>query len=322
MQNTHRARLLGSIYCLLPMLLLLDLQSPLGLAVELLYIVPLLGTRWLPGGWHLLTVATVSTVFTFLAPCFSPPAAPLWVDLTNRLLVIAMLWTMVLLLHWHRQVEEARQRLARQLLMVQENERRHLARELYDEVMQTLSALKLRLAVVVQTATTAPQPLEESMALVDALVEHIRSLSLDLRPSMLDDWGLGATLQWYCECQARHLALPIKFVAAALSSRPSLEREITCFRVVQEAVTNVAKHAQATQVWVKLQQQAGMMSLSIQDNGVGFDVAAVRRRMARGSVIGLRSLAERLRLVGGHLDMVSAPGAGATIHARVPLNEG
>jgi signal transduction histidine kinase len=315
----HPLLLLWSIYFLLPAIFLLDLSAPLGVAVGILYVVPLFGTRWSAGGGHLLMVATIGSLFTLLAPFFSPPAAPLWIDLLNRLLIVATLWSIVLLMQWRRQTEEAIQRLSRQLLEVQENERRHLARELHDEVMQTLTALKLSLGAVAQTSTTAAGELEESVETVDDLVEQIRNLSLDLRPSMLDDLGLVAALEWYCARQARRLAIPITFVATPFSSRPSLEIETTCFRVVQEALTNTAKHAQATQVWVNLQERDEMLLVTIRDNGIGFDVDAMRAHTARGSGIGLRGMEERLWLVGGQLDITSTPGHGTEICARVPV---
>lgn len=317
----HSALLQGSIYLLLPIILLLDLRAPLGVAVGILYIVPLFGTHRLTGRRSLLTVAMVGSLFTLVAHFFSPPAVPLWIDITNRLLIIATLWTMVLLMERRRQAEEARQRLLRQLLAVQENERRHLARELHDEVMQTLTALKLSLGVVAQVSATETRHLEESVETVDDLVEQIRNLSLDLRPSMLDDLGLVATLEWYCERQARRLALPITFTAESFSSRPDMESETACFRVVQEALTNAAKYAQATQVWVTLQRQETMLLLSIRDNGVGFDVAAARAHTADGSGVGLRGMEERLWLIGGQLDILSTPGHGTEIRARVPMSE-
>jgi signal transduction histidine kinase len=320
MQNSHRSLLLlWSIYFLLPALLFLDLKAPLGVATGILYIVPLFGTLWLTGRRHPPSVATVGSIFTLVAPSFSPPAAPLWIDITNRLLIIATLWSMVLLIDRRGQAEEARQRLSRQLLTVQENERRHLARELHDEVMQTLTALKLSLGTVAQASPTAIRQLEESVETVDDLVEQIRNLSLDLRPSMLDDFGLVATLEWYCDRQARRLTMPITFEAEPFPVRTSMESEITCFRVAQEALTNVAKHARATHVWVNLQQQDSTLHLMVRDNGIGFDVATARTHTAEGSGIGLRGMEERLWLVDGQLDIISTPGHGAEIHAYVPM---
>lgn len=322
MQDTRRRPLLlWSIILLLPAIFLLDLHAPLGVAVGILYVTPLLGTRGLTGQWPAPTVAMVGSVFTFIAPFFSPPAAPLWVDISNRLLIISTLWIIVLLMEWRRQAEEAMQRLSRQLLEVQESERRHLARELHDEVMQTLTALKLSLGAVTQTPTAAARQLEESVETVDDLVEQIRNLSLDLHPSMLDDLGLVAALEWYCERQARRLAMPITFVAEPFSFRPPVESDTTCFRVAQEALTNVAKHAKATHVWVNLQQQEAVLQLTVQDNGVGFDVAAARRRATHGKGIGLRGMEERLWLIGGQCDIISAPGQGTEVRVRIPITK-
>jgi signal transduction histidine kinase len=100
-----------------------------------------------------------------------------------------------------------------------------------------------------------------------------------------------------------------------------MESETACFRVVQEALTNAAKYAQATQVWVTLQRQETMLLLSIRDNGVGFDVAAARAHTADGSGVGLRGMEERLWLIGGQLDILSTPGYGTEIRARVPMSE-
>lgn len=322
MQDTRRSTLLlWSIYFLLPSIFLLDLQAPLGVAVAILYVVPLFGTRWLARRSHFLTVATIGSIFTLIAPFFSPPASPLWVDISNRILILVTLWSMALLMQWRGQAEEGMRRLSRQLLEVQENERRHLARELHDEVMQTLTALKLSLGAAAQAPTIATRQLEESVETVDDLVEQVRSLSLDLRPSMLDDLGLVPALEWYCQRQSRRLAVPIAFFTAPFSSRPSPEVETTCFRVVQEALTNTAKHSQATQVKVTLQQRDSTLQITIRDNGVGFDTATMHVHSERGSGIGLRGMEERLRLVEGQLDITTAPGHGTEIRARVPMTE-
>jgi signal transduction histidine kinase len=320
MQDTHRSTLLlGSIYFLLPCIFLLDVQAPLGVAVAMLYVVPLFTTRWLGRRSHFLTVATLGSIFTLIAPFFSPPAAPLWIDMANRTLILVTLWSIALLMRWRGQAEEEMKRLSRQLLEVQENERRHLARELHDEVMQTLTALKISLGATVQAPATATRQLEESMETVDDLVEQIRSLSLDLRPSMLDDLGLVAALEWYCQRQSRRLAIPVTFSSAPFSSRLIPEIETTCFRIVQEALTNAAKHAQATQVWVSLESHDSLLQITVRDNGIGFDAATLDLYADRGSGIGLRGMEERLRLVDGQLDIAATPGHGTTVYAHVPM---
>lgn len=146
---------------------------------------------------------------------------------------------MVLLMQWRRQAEEAMQGLSRQLLEVQENERRHLARELHDEVMQTLTVLKLSLGAVAQASTAATRELEESVETVDDLVEQVRNLSLDLRPSMLDDLGLVAALEWYCERQARRLNRTTRHSYTQAASCESVSGEVSAApSAVTAAVTS------------------------------------------------------------------------------------
>jgi signal transduction histidine kinase len=157
------------------------------------------------------------------------------------------------------------------------------------------------------------------METVDDLVEQIRSLSLDLRPSMLDDLGLVAALEWYCQRQSRRLAIPVTFSSAPFSSRLIPEIETTCFRIVQEALTNAAKHAQATQVWVSLESHDSLLQITVRDNGIGFDAATLDLYADRGSGIGLRGMEERLRLVDGQLDIAATPGHGTTVYAHVPM---
>lgn len=220
-----------------------------------------------------------------------------------------------------KETEAVRQALSRQLLEVQEHERRHLARELHDEVMQTLATLRYNLETIERAVAGSSEPVQESMELVDDLVEQVRNLALDLRPSVLDDLGLMAALDWYLKRQAPRVGLQMSFSTDPLVSRLHPIIETTCFRVVQEALTNVAKHAQAQHVWVELRQQADAVHISIRDDGIGFDPAVARQRAAQGSGLGLRGMEERLWLVGGHLDILSTPGGGCEIHANVPLRE-
>ncbi|MGE0824847.1 MAG: ATP-binding protein [Candidatus Binatia bacterium] len=216
--------------------------------------------------------------------------------------------------------ETTRQRLVRQLVEVEEAERHHLARELHDEIMQTLTAIKLNLGAVAQALSPVPPQLDESSDMVEDLVEQVRTLSLDLRPPMLDDLGLVPALQWYCERQARRLALPINFAAMPFPTSPGSVAEITCFRVTQEALTNVAKHAQATLVSVEVALRNGTIYLIVRDNGVGFDVARIRGFATHGGGIGVPGMVERVEMVGGSIDIISAPGRGTEIRACIPSN--
>jgi signal transduction histidine kinase len=211
--------------------------------------------------------------------------------------------------------------LSRRLVETQETERRHIARELHDEIGQTLTLAQLNLqAVLAQPETTAAQPrLQECLAAVERVLEQVHDISLNLRPSLLDDLGLEPALRWYTNRQAGLVGLKAEFVAAPLPRRLDPRLETECFRIAQEALTNVVRHAQAKSVKVTLKHRQDRLELRVRDDGVGFDVAAGRERAVRGSSLGLLSMEERAALLGGGLEIKSAPGHGAEIHAWLPL---
>jgi PAS domain S-box-containing protein len=210
--------------------------------------------------------------------------------------------------------------LSAQLLATQEAERRHLARELHDEIGQTLTALKLNLQAA--RSLTGPEgqtPLQESLGIVDRTIEQVRNLSLDLRPAMLDDLGLAAALRWYVNRQAKRADFVAELDLDETLPRLPPAQETMCFRVVQEALTNVARHAQASQVWIAIRGAGEKMSLSVRDDGAGFNVNAARQRAVRGASLGLLGIEERVHLVGGTLEIRSAVGEGAEIRVEFPL---
>jgi PAS domain S-box-containing protein len=221
----------------------------------------------------------------------------------------------------HRRAEAALATLSRHVLEAQEAERRHLAYELHDEFGQELTALKFMLQMVEGIPAAAVQRLQDSITIVDNLLARVRTLSLDLRPLMLDDLGLAAALDWYGKRQAQRGGFVLHLTIDALAPRPHPAIETACFRVVQEAVTNVARHAQTQQVWVEVRQRDGALFLSVRDAGIGFDVEAVRAQAGQGQGLGLVGMEERVRLVGGQLEIVTAPGRGTEIRAHVPLQE-
>jgi signal transduction histidine kinase len=215
--------------------------------------------------------------------------------------------------------EQTLQHLSRRILEAQEGERRAIARELHDELGQALQALKINL----QTAQRAPQiisqRLEESIGIVDRTLQQVRNLSLDLRPSLLDDLGLIAALEWYIERHTQRTGILGHFAANPPDLRLPSTLETACFRVTQEALTNVARYAQARNVWIELSQQGARLQLRIRDDGVGFDSQTAQARAAQGTSFGLLGMRERVELVGGHFEVMSAPGRGAEIRANFPL---
>jgi signal transduction histidine kinase len=216
---------------------------------------------------------------------------------------------------------ERAQSLSQQLLEAQEAERRHLARELHDEIGQALTAVKINLQAVQRSAGEGANParIEESVAIVDRALQQVRNLSLDLRPSLLDDLGLVAALRWYLDRQAQRAGFAAEFTADPPGIRVPANLETACFRVAQEALTNVVRHAQAKRVRVELRQQGSELHLRIRDDGIGFEVPAARQRAARGGSLGLLGMQERVLLIRGRIEIHSAPGQGTEIHVSLPL---
>jgi PAS domain S-box-containing protein len=209
--------------------------------------------------------------------------------------------------------------LSRRLLSAQEEERRRLAVELHDELGQVLTAVKINLASFQRSAAAlAPVHLRDAIASVDRAMERVRDLALDLRPSVLDDLGLPAAVRWYADRFARTTRIEVHLSIDAVPHLPS-ELETACFRVAQEALTNVARHAQARNVWVDLRPVAEALDLRVRDDGIGFDAAIARKRAIGGASVGLLGMQERIALAGGEYELLTRPGAGTEVRARLPL---
>jgi signal transduction histidine kinase len=207
--------------------------------------------------------------------------------------------------------------LARQLVDVRENERRDLARELHDEAGQALTGLKLILELLphIPPDTIRPQ-LEKAQALVDELIAQVRELSLELRPAMLDELGLMPALQWYVERYQAQTQIAVSFQQTGLEGRFAPAVETALYRVVQEALTNIARHAQVRTATVRLWADTERLHLEIADQGVGFDAAGILARVGSSGLTGMR---ERMALAGGSLQVESSLGAGTRVTADIPL---
>lgn len=223
------------------------------------------------------------------------------------------------------QVTVDRQRLkdlSSQLLETQETERRTLAHELHDEIGQALTAVKLnlcRLERLVETAL-AKSVLDDCVAITDGALQQVRDLSLDLRPSMLDDLGLVPALRWYISRHAERTGLVEQFTCDTDLSQLSVPIKTACFRIVQESLTNIARHAQAQTVTIALVVFDQCLHLTIQDDGIGFDIDALHYAKSHGTSLGLLGMEERSLLIGGHIRFTSTPGQGSCINLWVPLS--
>jgi PAS domain S-box-containing protein len=221
------------------------------------------------------------------------------------------------------QAEESTRRLqfiSRQLIELQESERRHLARELHDEIGQTLTATKIILENIRASRPPAVTPLlTNAVQHVDHLLHIVRDLSLNLRPPMLDDFGLVSALRWLLDQHHKTTGRTVELDSDYQVETPDATIETACFRTAQEALTNVTRHARAKKVSVRLHTGADGIHLAVTDDGVGFDVEAARGKSRHGGSLGLLNMQERAALVGGRLDVISAPGGGTEIRARFPL---
>jgi signal transduction histidine kinase len=168
-------------------------------------------------------------------------------------------------------------------------------------------------------AASLTRRVQESLQAVERVLEQVRDLSLSLRPSMLDDLGLEPALRWYTNRQAALAGLKAEFRSDGLESRLDTAIESACFRVAQEALTNVVRHAQARAVSVEMRRQDGCLHLFVRDDGAGFDVAVGREQAVLGSSLGLLSMEERATLSDGGFECKSVPGQGTEIHAWFPL---
>jgi PAS domain S-box-containing protein len=209
--------------------------------------------------------------------------------------------------------------LSHRLIEVQETERKHVARELHDEIGQCLTGLKLGLETALRLRESASRTmLLQIVAQVDALISRSRELSLDLRPAMLDDMGLLPALQFHFKRFRERLGLRVRFEHRGIEGRfhPCLETAV--FRIVQEALTNARRHAHVEEAMVTITADDTGLTVHVKDEGVGFVPDLV---FASGKTAGLSGMHERATLLGGRCDVESAPGTGAQIRVRFPFSE-
>lgn len=212
------------------------------------------------------------------------------------------------------------QGLSHRLFEIQEEERRHLARELHDEIGQRLTAAKLNLKLIASDVAPAGRDrMEDSIRILDHLLQQVRQLSLDLRPPLLDELGLIPALRWLADQQGQRSGLRITFTANVEQLDVDGTIPIACFRVAQEAITNAIRHANAKVIHLELRHKVERIWLSVRDDGVGFDPATIQQQAARGASFGLVSMKERVLLAGGEWEVESSAEGGTEIRAWFPF---
>ncbi len=222
-----------------------------------------------------------------------------------------------------KRAQQALLTYSRRLLAAQEAERGRIARDLHDQIGQMLTALKLNLHAIQSARNEGEASLliKDNLKMLDEALEQVRDLSVDLRPLLLDDLGLVTALHWYVDHQAQLTGVHAKFTSDSLDSdlRFSADLETACFRIAQEALTNVTRHAHAKLVTVRLSRNRDYLILLIEDDGVGFDIEGLRRHALASATLGLQGMEERAHAVGGRIKIDSAADKGTQVFVELPI---
>ncbi len=236
-------------------------------------------------------------------------------DITDRMLA-------------HHALADANKRLqaiSKHVLGIQEEERRNISRELYEDIGQSLTALKMGLHRLMQRSNERAYDdneklLGEYLDVADSTLERLRNLSLELRPPQLDQLGLVDALAWLIERQRVSTGVDMDFQCSGLDTRLSAELEGVCYRIAQEALTNATRHASAKKISVRLTKNDRLLNLEMRDDGTGFDMDTARKTAITTGHLGLISMEERAQLAGGRLEVSTAPGSGTTVQAVFVLS--
>jgi signal transduction histidine kinase len=221
-------------------------------------------------------------------------------------------------------MQEQLRLLSRQILFTQEEERREISSELHDVIAQTLTGINVRLAALAREAATNTKGLDRNIARTQRLVEHsvniVHRFARELRPAVLDDLGLIPALHSFMKSFTARTGIRTRLTAFAGVEQLDTAKRTVLFRVAQEALTNVARHAQASGVEVNIQKLPDGIDMRITDDGKSFSVERTLHANG-GKRLGLLGMRERLEMVGGNFGVASAPGKGTTIEARIPLGK-
>lgn len=223
--------------------------------------------------------------------------------------------------HETEEITSRLRELSAHLQNIREEERIHIAREMHDELGQLLTGFKMDISWLTKRLEKTGEPavrekLQEMMELVNEAARFVRRIASELRPSLLDDLGLVAALEWHSQEFSRRANIRVEFKTPLEEVQLPVETATGLFRIYQESLTNVARHAEAKQVIVELQQNTGEILLTISDDGRGFDIASRQRK-----TLGLLGMKERAAMLGGQLRIYSAPGKGTTVVISIPQHQ-
>jgi signal transduction histidine kinase len=225
-----------------------------------------------------------------------------------------------------RDSEKALRLLSLKIIDTQENERRQIAKELHDSIGSSLAAIKFAVEGKLQTMKSGPPKdtiaLEKIADHIHDTIDEVRRISTSLRPSMLDDLGLLATIQWYCRsCREMHAETRIETNLALDEDEVPEHCKIVIYRVLQEALNNALRHSRADSIRVSLETVQDCVRLCVKDDGCGFDPEGAMQRSDPLSGYGLRGMRDRAEVVGGSLWLESRPGRGTTVRLELPFEQ-
>jgi two-component system, NarL family, sensor histidine kinase UhpB len=218
-------------------------------------------------------------------------------------------------------IDDATRLRASQIINAQEQERKRIARELHDETSQVLTSLLISLAILEESITTqeARDRIADTRKLAHQTLRAIRNLSIDLRPSALDDLGLLPALRWFVKEYQQKCSIAVEFAATGFKGRLPAEMETALYRIVQESLTNTARHANAHKVVITMREDKDMVFATIADDGCGFDIDALRKSPDQERGLGLAGMNERALLLDGSLTIHASPDHGTIIEVQMPL---
>jgi len=219
--------------------------------------------------------------------------------------------------------ETARASMLPLLINAQEEERKRIARELHDETSQAISALMVNLDMIkmdiMENPEAANQRLVSTKSIADGMLDNIYRLISNLRPSLLDDLGLSSTITWFCEQRLKPVGIEYKIEIKGLEKRVPSPIEIALYRIAQEGITNIIRHTKATLVLIQLVLEGGYLSLTIKDNGQGFNPRLLLQSDKPTTKIGLWGIRERVKILNGIMNIKSGPLEGTELNIRVPI---
>ncbi len=222
-------------------------------------------------------------------------------------------------------MQEQLRQLTRQLLLAQEEERKKISRELHDEIAQTLTGINVRLAALKTSATHNTKGLQNKISsaqrMVEKSVDIVHRFARELRPTVLDDLGLIPALHSFVKGFSKQTGVHVRLTIFAGVEKLDNARRTTLYRVAQEALTNVARHAQASVVDVSIEKLSNRICMKIKNDGKSFQVDRVLQAK-KNKRLGLLGMRERVEMVGGSFSVESAPGKGTTICVQIPVTNG